>query len=65
MTGAYLAFAGWLQEHSQYKMTGQNRQIVHRGPWNEEAPAVPEWCSHWPKSLEESGTFAWDNEFNF
>lgn len=30
-----------------------------------ETPAVPEWCSHWPKSLEESGTFAWDKEFNF
>lgn len=35
---AYLAFANWLQEHRQYKMTGQNRQIVHRGPWNEEIP---------------------------
>ncbi len=21
------------------------------------SPAVPEWCSHWPKSLEESGGF--------
>lgn len=38
IAGAYLAFAGWLQEHSQYKMTGQSRQIVHRGPWNEETP---------------------------
>jgi len=35
---AYLAFANWLQEHNQYKMTGQNRQIVHRGPWNEKSP---------------------------
>ncbi len=35
---AYLAFAGWLQEHNQYKMTGQSRQIIHRGPWNEEIP---------------------------
>ncbi|KPU42565.1 HTH-type transcriptional regulator HmrR [Oxobacter pfennigii] len=35
---AYLAFAKWLQEHSQYKMSGQSRQIVHRGPWNEENP---------------------------
>lgn len=26
---------------------------------------VPEWCDHWPKSLEESETFAWDDEFNF
>jgi len=38
IAGAYLAFAAWLQEHNQYKMTGQNRQIVHRGPWNEESP---------------------------
>ena len=35
---AFLAFAGWLQEHNQYKMSGQTRQIVHRGPWNEESP---------------------------
>ena len=38
IAGAYIAFAGWLQEHSQYKMTGQSRQIVHRGPWNEKNP---------------------------
>lgn len=30
-----------------------------------EIPGVPEWCSHWPKSLEESGSFNWENEFNF
>ena len=30
-----------------------------------EAPEVPSWCTHWPKSLEESGSFNWDNEFNF
>ncbi len=33
---AYLSVAHWLQQHNQYKMTGQSRQIVHRGPWNEE-----------------------------
>jgi len=38
IAGAYLAFAGWLQEHNTYKMAGQSRQIVHRGPWNEEIP---------------------------
>lgn len=38
ISDAYLAFAGWLKEHIQYKMTGQSRQIVHRGPWNEETP---------------------------
>ncbi len=36
--GAYLAFAGWLQTHNQYKMRGHSRQIVHRGPWNEDNP---------------------------
>lgn len=30
-----------------------------------EMPGVPEWCSHWPKSLEESGDFDWEKEFNF
>lgn len=30
-----------------------------------EAPRVPEWCSHWPNSLEKSGDFNWKNEFNF
>lgn len=28
---AYLTFAKWLQNNSQYKMKGENRQIVHRG----------------------------------
>ena len=30
-----------------------------------ETPGVPEWCSHWPKSLEQSAYFAWEDEFNF
>lgn len=30
-----------------------------------ETPGVPEWCSHWPNSLEESEVFDWENEFNF
>ncbi|MEA4816744.1 MAG: SAM-dependent methyltransferase [Lachnospiraceae bacterium] len=30
-----------------------------------ETPGVPEWCSHWPTSLEQSGNFNWENEFNF
>ena len=38
IAGAYRAFADWLQEHSQYRMGGHSRQMVHRGPWNEEAP---------------------------
>lgn len=30
-----------------------------------EAPDVPEWCGHWPKSVEQSASFAWEEEFNF
>ena len=30
-----------------------------------EHPIVPEWCSHWPGSIEDSGSFDWGNEFNF
>lgn len=30
-----------------------------------ESSMVPKWCSHWPKSLEESSDFNWENEFNF
>ena len=26
---------------------------------------VPNWCSHWPKSYEESAEFDWESEFNF
>ena len=36
--GAYLAFAEWLQKNSGYKMSNPMRQIVHRGPWNENNP---------------------------
>ncbi|GLB29714.1 MerR family transcriptional regulator [Lacrimispora amygdalina] len=38
IAGAYLAFAQWLQENSQYEMSAPTRQIVHRGPWNESSP---------------------------
>ncbi len=30
-----------------------------------ENPGVPTWCGHWPKSLDESEAFDWENEFNF
>lgn len=30
-----------------------------------EAPLVPSWCSHWPKSFETSGDFDWEDEFIF
>lgn len=38
IAGAYRAFAAWLEQHGQYCMGTPNRQIVHRGPWNEEDP---------------------------
>ena len=36
IAGSFIEFANWLQAHPQYKMAGTSRQIVHRGPWNEE-----------------------------
>lgn len=36
---AYESFAHWVMQHSQYGMTGQIRQICHKGPWNEEDPS--------------------------
>lgn len=27
-------------------------------------PSVPKWCSHWPRSNEESGMFNWEEEIN-
>ena len=30
-----------------------------------EAPDVPMWCSDWPKSIEQSGYFDWEQVFNF
>ncbi len=30
-----------------------------------EEPGVPGWCAHWPQSVETSGAFAWEEEFNF
>ena len=30
-----------------------------------EAPGVPDWCSHWPSSVETSGDFDWGAEFRF
>ena len=25
----------------------------------------PQWCRHWPESIEKSGEFNWEEEFNF
>lgn len=30
-----------------------------------EAPDVPDWCADWPKNVESSGDFDWENVFNF
>lgn len=38
IAGAYLSFAAWLENNSEYKMLGPDRQVVHRGPWNEKDP---------------------------
>lgn len=37
IAGAFHSLADWLQQHPQYTMTAPTRQIVHRGPWNEES----------------------------
>lgn len=36
IANVYLSLAEWLQEHPHYQMDGPDRQIVHRGPWNEQ-----------------------------
>lgn len=30
-----------------------------------ETPGVPVWCNEWPKSIETSGYFDWEDVFNF
>lgn len=30
-----------------------------------ESPQMPEWCKHWPMSVEASDGFDWDRVFNF
>lgn len=35
---AYNSFAFWLGNNISYRMTGRNRQICHKGPWNEKDP---------------------------
>ncbi|MDU5141767.1 MAG: SAM-dependent methyltransferase [Paenibacillus dendritiformis] len=30
-----------------------------------ETPRVPNWCAHWPQSLEESASFDWAHEFRW
>ena len=39
IASAFLAFVDWLSKQPEYKMSGKNRQICHRGPWNEKNPS--------------------------
>ena len=38
IASAFLAFIEWISEQPEYRMSGKNRQICHRGPWNEKDP---------------------------
>lgn len=38
IAGVYQSFAKWLNKNSNFKMGNTSRQIVHRGPWNENDP---------------------------
>jgi len=35
---AYKTIACWLEQHPEYVMCGSNRQICHKGEWNEDNP---------------------------
>lgn len=37
IANVYKSFADWLHDNNQYRMRGPNRQIVHRGEWNEDS----------------------------
>lgn len=56
--------------HIPYVDANDNTPILDIKPYTPsldrvETPGVPAWCSHWPKSLEESAHFEWEKEFNF
>lgn len=56
--------------HIAYIDANDNTPVLDIKPYTPsmdriESPTVPDWCSHWPKSLEESAEFPWENEFNF
>ncbi|AFA47080.1 MerR family transcriptional regulator [Acetobacterium woodii] len=38
ISGVFQSFAYWLTQNADFKMIGKNRQICHRGPWNETNP---------------------------
>ena len=39
IASAFLGFIEWISEQPEYRMAGKNRQICHRGPWNEKDPS--------------------------
>lgn len=66
IAGTYTVFAKWLEKD----VSDDGSPVLDIKPYTPsldriEAPGVPQWCSHWPKSLEEAGCFDWEEEFNF
>ena len=56
--------------HLPYTDANDNTPVLDIKPYTPsldriEHPAVPDWCSSWPKSVEESGDFDWGSVFNF
>ena len=56
--------------HIAYIDANDNTPVIDIKPYTPsldrvETPGVPEWCSHWPKSLEQSAHFDSESEFNF
>ena len=39
IASAFLGFIDWISKQPEYRMSGKNRQICHRGPWNEKDPS--------------------------
>ena len=39
IASAFLSFMTWISEQPGYKMSGKDRQICHRDPWNEKDPS--------------------------
>ena len=40
IASAFLAFTEWISDQTEYRMSGKNRQVCHRGPWNEKDPSA-------------------------
>jgi tRNA-Thr(GGU) m(6)t(6)A37 methyltransferase TsaA len=49
---------------------GDNSPVIDIKPYHPSEDRIsdaimPDWCSHWPQSREESGEFDWESEFTF